>query len=116
MTKILNFNDSTVKLLRKEVEEAIKTVAAKYGLKASGIGNIGYTSTAMHTGKLSFAVEASQPDTNLLPLESFVGKSFKMGSRVFNIRGVEGEKLLGVTNRGARYLISRENLATMIQL
>lgn len=116
MTEIKSFNDSTVKMLRKELEEAIQIVANKYGLKASSLGNIGYNMNTMHTGKISLAVASSQMDTDNEPLESFVGKRFKQGSRVFNIYGVENGKLLGRTNRGATYLIKRENVKTMIQL
>ncbi len=116
MTEIKFFNDSNVKQLRQELQEAINTVAAKYGLKATSLGNIGYDSSTLTTGKLSLAVGSSQPNCSETPLEDFVGKRFKAGSRTFTIIGVENGKLLGRTNRGARYLISRENLSTMIKL
>jgi hypothetical protein len=37
-----SFDKTLVQTVRNEVEEAIKTIAEKYGLKASTLGNIGY--------------------------------------------------------------------------
>jgi hypothetical protein len=114
MTEIKSFNDATVKAIRKELETAIQDIASKYGLKASTLGNIGYNMNTMHTGKITLAVGSSQMDVDNEPLESFIGKRFKQGGRTFNITKVEDGKLLGITNRGARYLIRKEQLSQMV--
>lgn len=111
-----HFDDANVKLIRKEVEEALQKIAQRHGLKVSTLGNIGYNPSTMHTGKLSFAIEAKQIRVTETNLEDLIGKRFKQGSRTFNIRAIEDGKLLAVTNRGARYLIRKEQLNEMIQL
>jgi hypothetical protein len=116
MSQIKSFNDSSVRALRKEVEEAIQAIASKYGLKASTLGNIGYTPSTMHTGKLTFAVADSQKPVEGVLLGDLIGRRYKQGSRTFTIIGTEAGKLLARTNRGARYLIRKEQLDTMIQL
>lgn len=115
MTK-KHFDKELVQTVRNEVEAALQTIAEKYGLKASTLGNIGYSPQTMTTAKLTFAIASSQEDVSSVNLIDLVGKRFKHGSRTFTIMGVEGEKLLARTNRGARYLIKKEHLAEMIQL
>ena len=112
---ITSFNETNVKQFRLEVETALRQIAERHGLKASSLGSIGYNASTLHTAKLSFAIASSQLPTDA-PLESFIGKRFKQGSRTFTIYKVEGGKLVGRTNRGASYTISRDSLSSMIQL
>lgn len=114
--KINHFNDTTVKQIRVEVEAAINDIAKKYGLKASSLGRISYNSISLNTGKLTFALEAEQPDLSTMKLEDFINRRFKHGSRTFSILAVEGDKLIARTNRGARYLIRVDQLSTMIAI
>ena len=102
--------------VRKELEEAIKIVAEKYGLKASTLGNIGFTDTTMHTSKLVFALAEQQVPVTGILLDDLIGKRFKHGSRTFTITGTENGKLVARTNRGAQYLIRKDQLEDMIQL
>jgi hypothetical protein len=110
------FDRSLVQQVRNEVEDALKTIAEKYGLKASTLGNIGFNDKTMHTQKLTFAIAESQEPTTGVLLGDLIGKRYKQGSRTFTIIGVENGKLLARTNRGARYLIRQDQLADMIQL
>jgi len=110
------FDQQLVKTVRQEVEEAISKIADKYGLKASTLGNIGYDDRTMHTAKLSFAIADSQSPLEGVLAIDLLGKRFKHGSRVFTITRVEGTKFAARTNRGATYLVTREQLSTMIQL
>ena len=111
-----SFDKTLVQTVRNEVEEAIKTIAEKYGLKASSLGNIGYNDKTMHTAKLTFAIAETQAPVTGVLLSDLVGKRFKQGSRTFTIIGVEDGKLSARTNRGARYLIRQDQLSEMIQL
>ena len=113
---IQQFNDSNVKQLRSEIESALRAIGAKYGLKVSGLGNIGYNLKTMHTGKLSFAVEASQTNVLNANPSDLLGKRFKAGSRTFTITGFSDGKYSARTNRGARYGITPAQLSEMVQL
>jgi hypothetical protein len=110
------FDKSLVQQVRSEVEEALKTIAEKYGLKASTLGNIGFNDRTMHTQKLTFAIAETQAPVTGVLLSDLVGKRYKHGSRTFTIVGVENGKLLASTNRGARYLLRQDQVAVMIQL
>jgi hypothetical protein len=116
MTEMKSFNNANVKLLRNEMEEAIRSVASKYGLKVSGLGNIGYNMNTMTTGKITLAIEDSQDDVMALSMTDLVGKRFKSGSRTFTLISIENGKFIARTNRGARYIIAQEQLSKMIQL
>ncbi len=105
-----------VKQVRTEVEAALQTIAEKYGLRASSLGNIGFDNKTMHTAKLTFAIAESQTDIKETNLIDLIGKRFKHGARTFTIKGVEKGQLLAVTNRGARYLIKKDQLEGMIEL
>lgn len=110
------FDRALVQQVRNEVEEALKTIAEKYGLKASTLGNIGFNARTMHTQKLTFAIAESQTPLEGVLLNDLVGKRFKHGARTFTITGMENGKYVGRTNRGAQYLLSKEHLSTMVQL
>ena len=111
-----SFDKALVQTVRTEVEEAIKTIAEKYGLKASTLGNIGYNDKTMHTAKLTFAIAETQAPVTGVLLGDLIGKRFKHGSRTFTITGTENGKLVARTNRGAQYVIRQEQLQEMIQL
>jgi len=113
--KVKNLTQENVKLIREDLEKAISEVAAKYGLKASTLGNIGFNYKTMTTSKLTLALEDTQPTADA-PMEELLGSRYKMGSRTFTLTSIQGEKFIGVTNRGARYLLSREDLSRMIKL
>ena len=116
MAEIKSFNDASVRMLRKEMEEAIQAVASKYGLKATGLGSIGYNPSTLTTSKITLAVAGTQMDIQNEPLESFIAKRFKQGSRTFTIVRVENGNLIGRTNRGAHYILTRDNLSKMVKL
>ena len=110
------FDQNLVRQVRNEVEEALKTIAEKYGLKASTLGNIGYNDKTMHTSKLTFAIAESQTPLEGVLLNDLIGNRYKQGGRTFTITGIQNGKLVGRTNRGAQYLITKEQLASMVQL
>ena len=112
---ITNFNDLSIRTLRREVEQALADVAKRHGLRASTLGNISYTGSVMTTGKLTFSTLAAVPQLEG-PLESFIGRRFKQGSREFRILRVENGKLVGITNRSKSYIIRRDQLAEMIEI
>jgi hypothetical protein len=111
-----SFDRQLVQTVRNEVETALQTIAEKYGLKASTLGNIGFNDRTMHTAKLTFAIAETQTPIEGVLLGDLIGKRFKQGSRTFTIIGTEDGKLLARTNRGARYLIRKDQLADMVQL
>lgn len=112
--KIKEFDALNVKQFIPQLELALDEVTKKYGLKVAPIG-VTYDKSILNTSKLSFA-----PITNQIPvtasLDSYIGHKYKHGNRILTILSVEEGKLLAITNRKARYLITREQIKEMIKL
>ena len=113
--QITRFNDLSIKALRRDVEKALNDVARAHGLRVSTLGTISYSPNNLTTGKLTFAIESSQTSLDL-PLSELIGKSYKHGAKIMKITGVENGKAVGRTQRGKNYLITRDQLAGMIEI
>ena len=113
---IASFNRKNVKEIREEFEAALQTVADKYGLKVASLGGGSFTSTNFTTGRVDVAIASSQSNVEEMELKDFIGKRYKAGSRTFTIIEIKDGKLVGRTNRGARYNIRIDQIAEMIEL
>ena len=113
--KIKEFDALNIKLFIPELENALHEVSKKFGLKVAPLGGITYDKSILNTSKLSFAPIANQIPVTA-PLDSYIGHKYKHGNRILTILSVEEGRLLAITNRKARYLITREQIKDMIKL
>jgi len=113
--KITEFDALNVKHFRTELENTLNELATKFGLKVASLGNISYDKNILHTSKLSFAPISNQIPVTA-PLQNYVGHKYKHGNRTLTILSVQDGKLLAITNRNARYLITREQIKEMVKL
>jgi len=116
MAKITSFDKTNLKLIRKDIDEAINKVCEKYGMNPTGIGNISFDSESFST-KINFNLKRKDFNPQVVSIDpkQFIGRKFKMGQRTFNIESIDARtnKLVGRTNRGKGYLLTPTQLLTM---
>ena len=118
MTQIKKFDKVNLQLIRKDINEALEKVCKKYGMNPANVGSIKYSANSFKVGT-EFTL-ASTEITTLVEsgdLQSFIGRKFRMGQRVFTIGGVRpGNKLAGTTQRGVTYLLTTAQIASMAEV
>lgn len=115
--QIQKFDRNSVKTLRTELEMAIAAVCEKRGLLPASLGNIRFTENSFSTSKLTFQTKAKVESVLNLNSSELLNKRFKSGQRIFTITTDNGNGTFNAkTNRGARYLLKKEQIARMVQL
>jgi len=113
--KIKQFDKSNLESIRQDIESALSGVCKKYGINPTKVGNIRYTADSFST-KLDFNLIRENFNLQVATEnpESFMHRKFKMGQRTFTIiEKAQQGKLVGITNRGKRYLLTPAQLLTM---
>ena len=118
MQKIKKFDKVNLELIRKDIDEALGKVCEKYGMNPVKIGSIKYSNNSFRVGtQFSLASDEIATLVKSGDLQSFVGRKFKMGQRVFTISEVRPEnKLAGTTQRGVTYLLTPAQIASMAEV
>jgi len=117
MVTIQKFDRNTVKTLRVELEMAIANVCEKHGLMPASLGNIRFNDNSFSTSKLTFQTKTKMEKVLNSAPSDLLNKRFKMGQRIFTITTDNGNGTFNAkTNRGARYILRMDQIATMIQL
>lgn len=112
------FDRSNLSDLRNEINDALKAVAERHGIRVSVLGQR-YTEKQCTT-KIEFiiptgVVKSSAPTR--MELEQYVKRKYKSGQRIFTVNSVNGDGTFSATtNRGAGYRVTKEQLDGMALL
>ena len=116
MTKITQFDKTNLKIIRQELDAALKTVGDKYGMNFR-IGNIGYThdsfkakiESTLNDAKTGNAVSPELADLRKYA-NLFLGDNF-VEDTIYNHRGKK-IKFVGIMPRSHKYPVIYQDLAT----
>lgn len=108
---IKQFDDKTARLVRVEIEKAIKEACDRIGVKAPSLGNITYTGHALTSAKLVFGILTPPIDKDSVGL---MGQEFRQGAGRFKVIEIHPTHVIATSARGKRYRIAYDQLNTMM--
>ena len=108
---IKQFDDKTARLVRNEIEKAIKEACDRLGVKAPSLGNMSYTGHTLTSAKLVFGILTPPIDALSVGL---MGQEFRQGAGRFKVVQIHETHVTATSARGKRYRINYEQLNTMM--
>jgi hypothetical protein len=108
---ITKFDEATVKMVRKEIEQALKEACDRIGIKPPGLGNITFNNHSISTAKLVFGILTPPIDKDTAGL---MGQEFRQGAGRFTVKEIHPEHVIALSARGKRYRIGYDQLNKMM--
>ncbi len=108
---IKQFDDKTARLVRAEIEKAIKEACDRIGVKAPSLGNMSYNSHTLTSAKLVFGIITPPIDKDSIGL---MGQEFRQGAGRFKVVQIHETHVTATSARGKRYTIKYDQLNTMM--
>lgn len=108
---IKKFDEATVRMVRKEIEQALKEACDRIGIKPPGLGNITFNAHSISTAKLVFGIITPPIDKDTPGLMS---QEFRQGAGRFKVIEIHPNHVIATSSRGKRYRIDYAQLNTMM--